>query len=152
MYALSKAAKWAIFRLSKVGSLLRISRAMLKVEHSFELRNLYNLRFIESEIWLPLFEYETTKSGLQFIYSHHFWVFCLLSTKSWVEHQSMLEISLSSRAQVPLALCSVSSASQTILSHTRWVQFLQLVKRKCSFAKFVLPVEYKKHRLRPTNV
>ena len=32
---------------------------MLKVEHSFELRNLYNLRFIESEICLLLFEYET---------------------------------------------------------------------------------------------
>ena len=32
---------------------------MLEVEHSFELRNLYNLRFAESEICLPLFEYET---------------------------------------------------------------------------------------------
>ena len=45
--------------LSKVGRLLRISRAMLKVEHSFELRNLYSPRFIESEICLLLFEYET---------------------------------------------------------------------------------------------
>ena len=32
---------------------------MLKGEHIFELGNLYNLRFIESEICLPLFEYET---------------------------------------------------------------------------------------------
>ena len=32
---------------------------MLKVEHSFQLGNLYNLRFNESEICLPLFEYET---------------------------------------------------------------------------------------------
>ncbi len=32
---------------------------MLKVEHRFELRNLYNLRFIESEISLLLSEYET---------------------------------------------------------------------------------------------
>ena len=32
---------------------------MLEVEHSFELRNLYNLRFTESEMCLPLFEYET---------------------------------------------------------------------------------------------
>ena len=45
--------------LSKVGSLLRIARSMLEVEHIFELGNLYNLRFIESEICLPLFEYET---------------------------------------------------------------------------------------------
>ena len=45
--------------MSKVGSLLRISRAMLKVERSFELRNLYSPRFIESEICLLLFEYET---------------------------------------------------------------------------------------------
>ena len=48
---------------------------MLKVEHRFELRNLYNLRFIESEICLLLFEYETQtehKKGLQFLYSHHF--------------------------------------------------------------------------------
>ena len=39
--------------------LLRISRSMLELEHIFELGNLYNLRFIESEICLPLFEYET---------------------------------------------------------------------------------------------
>ena len=45
--------------LSKVGSLLRNSRSTLEVEHIFELGNLYNLRFIESEICLPLFEYET---------------------------------------------------------------------------------------------
>ncbi len=45
--------------MMKVGSLLRISRSMLKDEHSFELRNLYNLRFIESEICLLLFECET---------------------------------------------------------------------------------------------
>ena len=32
---------------------------MLEVEHSFELRNIYSLRFTESEICLPLFEYET---------------------------------------------------------------------------------------------
>ena len=32
---------------------------MLELEHIFELGNLYNLRFIESEILLPLFEYET---------------------------------------------------------------------------------------------
>ena len=32
---------------------------MLDVEHIFELWNLDNLRFIESEICLPLFEYET---------------------------------------------------------------------------------------------
>ena len=32
---------------------------MLKVEHSFELRNLYSPQFIESEICLLLFEYET---------------------------------------------------------------------------------------------
>ena len=31
----------------------------LELEHLFELGNLYNLRFIESEICLPLFEYET---------------------------------------------------------------------------------------------
>ena len=54
---------------------LRISRSMLELEHIFELGNLYNLRFIESEICLPLFEYETQtehKHGLQFLYSHHF--------------------------------------------------------------------------------
>ena len=48
---------------------------MLELEHIFELGNLYNLRFIESEICLPLFEYETQterKNGLQFVYSHHF--------------------------------------------------------------------------------
>ena len=47
--------------MSKVGRLLRISRSMLKVEHRFELRNLYNLWFVESEICLLLFlfEYET---------------------------------------------------------------------------------------------
>ena len=33
----------------------------------------------------------STKNGLQFLYSHHSWVFYLLSTKSWVEYQSMLE-------------------------------------------------------------
>ena len=38
---------------------LRISRSMLEVEHIFELGNLCNLRFIESEICLPLFECET---------------------------------------------------------------------------------------------
>ena len=43
----------------KLTPVLRISRSMLKVEHRFELRNLYNLRFIESEICLLLFEYET---------------------------------------------------------------------------------------------
>ena len=32
---------------------------MLEVEHIFEFGNLDNLRFIESEICLPLFEYET---------------------------------------------------------------------------------------------
>ena len=31
---------------------------MLEVEHSFELRKLYNIRFTESVICLPLFEYE----------------------------------------------------------------------------------------------
>ena len=62
-YVLSKAAKWAILLwslcLSKIGSLLRISRSKLEVGHIFEPGNLYNLRFIESEICLPLFEYET---------------------------------------------------------------------------------------------
>ena len=46
-----------------------------KVEHSFELGNLNSPRFIESEICLFLFEYETQtehKNGLQFLYSHHF--------------------------------------------------------------------------------
>ena len=37
---------------------------MLEVEHIFELGNLYNLRFIESEICLPLFEYETEHKKL----------------------------------------------------------------------------------------
>ena len=46
-------------RTVKVGGFLRISRNMLKVEHSFELRHIYNLWFTESEICLPLFEYET---------------------------------------------------------------------------------------------
>ena len=32
---------------------------MLKVEHSLELGNFYNLRFTESDICLILFEYET---------------------------------------------------------------------------------------------
>ena len=62
-FILSKDVKWAILHwslcLSNVGSLVRISCSMLKVEHSFERRNLYNLRFSESEICLPLFEYET---------------------------------------------------------------------------------------------
>ena len=41
------------------GSLPRIFRSMLEVEHSFGLRNLYSVRFTESEICLLLFEYET---------------------------------------------------------------------------------------------
>ena len=32
---------------------------MLEVEHNFGLRNLYSLWFTESEIFLPMFEYET---------------------------------------------------------------------------------------------
>ena len=57
---------------------LRISRSMLELEHIFELGNLYSLRFIESEICLPLFEYETQtvlKNGLQFLYSPEFSVY-----------------------------------------------------------------------------
>ena len=41
---------------------------------SFKLRNLYNLRFIESEICLPLFEYETQPEHIKPtpFYNHHF--------------------------------------------------------------------------------
>ena len=55
--------------------------------------------------------------------------------------------------QAPLARRSVNSASQTILSHMGGGDTFckVLVKLKCSFAKFVLQVEYKKHRLRPAN-
>ena len=45
--------------LSKVGRLLRIFQFLLKVEYIFKLQNLYSLRFTESEICLPLFEFET---------------------------------------------------------------------------------------------
>ena len=45
--------------------------------------------------------------------------------------------------QAPLARCSVSSGSQTILSHMRRT-ISATVKRKWLFAKFVLLVEYEK--------
>ena len=81
MYSLSKAAKWPIllwrlFCLSKAGSSL--SRSMLEVEHIFELGILYNLRFIESDICLPLFEYETQtehKNGLHIVTTSEFSVY-----------------------------------------------------------------------------
>ena len=76
-----------------VGSSLRISRSMLKVGHSFELRNLYNLRFIEPKICLCTKLNLSKKKRFKFVYSHNF-VFYLLSTKSRVEHQSELRISL----------------------------------------------------------
>ena len=76
--------------LSKVGCLLRISQSVLKVEHIFELQNLYSLRFTESEICLPLCEFETQPEHNKFVYIDHFWVFCLLSTKSWVECSKFL--------------------------------------------------------------
>ena len=37
----------------------RMFRCMLELEHIFGLGNLFSLRFIESEICLPLLEYET---------------------------------------------------------------------------------------------
>ena len=45
--------------VSKVGSGLQISQSVLEAEYIFELRNLYSPRFAESEICLPLFDYET---------------------------------------------------------------------------------------------
>ena len=78
--------------LSKVRSLLslRISRFMLKVEHSFELRNLYNLRFTESDICFflclstKLKPSTKTDSNLFIVTISEFSIF--LSTKSRVEH------------------------------------------------------------------
>ena len=34
-------------------------KSVLKVEHVFELQNLFSLRFTDSEICLPLFDFET---------------------------------------------------------------------------------------------
>ena len=64
VYILSSQLHWSL-SLSKVGSLFRIYRSMLKVDNSFELRILYNFRFIESEMCLPLFEYETQPEHTQ---------------------------------------------------------------------------------------
>ena len=68
--------------MNKVGSLRRNSRTMLKVDHTFKLRNLCYLGFVESEI---LFGYETqfedqTDSNLFVVTTSEFSI--SLSTKS----------------------------------------------------------------------
>ena len=47
-----------------VGSVLRISRSMLELEIIFGLENVYNPRFAESEICLPLFDTELNITGV----------------------------------------------------------------------------------------